>query len=127
MMWANRNGYFYVLDRVTGVPVRARRSWSQLVERPRRERTSDPDAAAAGFADWPSNQGGTNWYAVVQSADGPVLLLGVGKLRDDLPQGEIGLRAGPQFFGRRIYRAVADPRCADDRHRPPQSDQQLDE
>ena len=63
MLWANRNGYFYVLDRVTGkfllgTPF-VKVNWaSGLDERGRPIQTPQP----AGAPTWPGNQGGTNWY-----------------------------------------------------------------
>jgi alcohol dehydrogenase (cytochrome c) len=64
MVWANRNGNFYVLDRETGrflvgkpfVKV----NWMDTFdERGRPHQTSQP----AGMPTWPGNQGGTNWYS----------------------------------------------------------------
>jgi len=63
MLWANRNGYFYALDRVTGrflsgTPF-VKVNWaSHLDERGRPVQTPQP----AGSPTWPGNQGGTNWY-----------------------------------------------------------------
>jgi alcohol dehydrogenase (cytochrome c) len=63
MLWANRNGYFYVLDRVTGrflsgTPF-VKVNWaSHLDERGRPVQTPQPP----GSPTWPGNQGGTNWY-----------------------------------------------------------------
>jgi alcohol dehydrogenase (cytochrome c) len=63
MLWANRNGYFYVLDRVTGkflfgTPF-VKVNWaSGLDEKGRPIQTPQP----AGAPTWPGNQGGTNWY-----------------------------------------------------------------
>jgi alcohol dehydrogenase (cytochrome c) len=63
MMWANRNGFFYVLDRVTGrflsgTPF-VKVNWaSRLDERGRPVQTPQPD----GQPTYPGNQGGTNWY-----------------------------------------------------------------
>jgi len=63
MMWANRNGYFYVLDRVTGrfllgTPF-VKVNWSSgLDEKGRPIQTPQPPGAPT----WPGNQGGTNWY-----------------------------------------------------------------
>jgi alcohol dehydrogenase (cytochrome c) len=63
MLWANRNGYFYVLDRATGrfllgqpfVKV----NWaSGLDANGRPIQTPQPP----GMPTWPGNQGGTNWY-----------------------------------------------------------------
>jgi len=63
MLWANRNGYFYVLDRVTGRFLQGtpfvKVNWaSGLDERGRPIQTPQPPGAPT----WPGNQGGTNWY-----------------------------------------------------------------
>jgi alcohol dehydrogenase (cytochrome c) len=63
MLWANRNGFFYVLDRTTGrflsgTPF-VRVNWaSRLDERGRPIQTPQPQ----GQPTYPGNQGGTNWY-----------------------------------------------------------------
>jgi alcohol dehydrogenase (cytochrome c) len=63
MLWANRNGYFYVLNRETGrfllgVPF-VKVNWaSGLDEKGRPIQTPQPEGAPT----WPGNQGGTNWY-----------------------------------------------------------------
>jgi alcohol dehydrogenase (cytochrome c) len=64
MLWANRNGFFYVLDRVTGrflsgTPF-VKVNWaSGFDEGGRPIQTPQP----AGMPTWPGNQGGTNWYS----------------------------------------------------------------
>jgi alcohol dehydrogenase (cytochrome c) len=63
MLWANRNGFFYVLDRATGAFLLGKPfvnvNWaSGLDERGRPIQTPQP----AGAPTWPGNQGGTNWY-----------------------------------------------------------------
>ena len=64
MLWANRNGFFYVLDRVTGrflsgTPF-VKVNWaSGLDEKGRPLQTPQPP----GSPTWPGNQGGTNWYS----------------------------------------------------------------
>ena len=63
MLWANRNGYFYVLDRVSGDFLLGKPfvkvNWSSgLDEKGRPIPTPQPD----GMPTWPGNQGGTNWY-----------------------------------------------------------------
>ncbi len=63
MLWANRNGYFYVLDRTTGRFLLGqpfvRVNWaSGLDEKGRPIQTPQP----LGSPTWPGNQGGTNWY-----------------------------------------------------------------
>jgi alcohol dehydrogenase (cytochrome c) len=64
MLWANRNGFFYVLDRVTGrflsgTPF-VKVNWaSGFDEGGRPIQTPQP----ANMPTWPGNQGGTNWYS----------------------------------------------------------------
>jgi glucose dehydrogenase len=63
MMWANRNGFFYVLDRATGKFLLGNNfvkvNWaSGLDENGRPIQTPQP----SGMPTWPGNQGGTNWY-----------------------------------------------------------------
>jgi len=64
MMWANRNGFFYVLDRVTGEFLHGspfvKVNWaSGLDAKGRPIQTPQPPGAPT----WPGNQGGTNWYS----------------------------------------------------------------
>ena len=64
LMLANRNGFFYVLDRVTGRFLLGKpfvkQNWaSGLDENGRPIQTPQPPGATT----WPSQQGGTNWYS----------------------------------------------------------------
>jgi alcohol dehydrogenase (cytochrome c) len=64
MLWANRNGNFYVLDRASGRFLSGRPfvtvNWmSKFDERGRPVQTPQPP----GQPTWPGNQGGTNWYS----------------------------------------------------------------
>jgi len=64
MLWANRNGAFYVLDRITGRFLMGKpfvkANWlSGFDEKGRPIQTPQP----AGSPTWPGNQGGTNWYS----------------------------------------------------------------
>jgi alcohol dehydrogenase (cytochrome c) len=64
MLWANRNGFFYVLDRATGEFLQGtpfvKVNWaSGLDARGRPIQTPQPPGAPT----WPGNQGGTNWYS----------------------------------------------------------------
>jgi alcohol dehydrogenase (cytochrome c) len=64
MLWANRNGFFYVLDRTNGrflfgTPF-VKVNWaSGLDAKGRPISTPQPP----GQPTWPGNQGGTNWYS----------------------------------------------------------------
>jgi alcohol dehydrogenase (cytochrome c) len=64
MMWANRNGFFYVLDRATGKFLLGKPfvkvNWaSGLDANGRPIQTPQPP----GQPTWPGNQGATNWYS----------------------------------------------------------------
>ena len=64
MMWANRNGFFYVLDRATGKFLLGKPfvkvNWaSGLDSNGRPIQTKQPP----GQPTWPGNQGATNWYS----------------------------------------------------------------
>jgi alcohol dehydrogenase (cytochrome c) len=66
MMWANRNGYMYVLDRTTGEFLLGKpfvkTNWtSGLDEKGRPQNVKSP--TADGTLIYPGNQGGTNWYS----------------------------------------------------------------
>ena len=69
MLWANRNGFFYVLDRTTGEFLTGQEFRQADVEsRIRQERPSDQEPSVLAQADGrrssssPGTQGGTNWY-----------------------------------------------------------------
>jgi alcohol dehydrogenase (cytochrome c) len=64
MLWANRNGFFYVLDRATGrflsgTPF-VKVNWTSGLDGNGRP---VPTPQPAGQPTWPGNQGGTNWYS----------------------------------------------------------------
>jgi alcohol dehydrogenase (cytochrome c) len=68
MLWANRNGYFYVLDRTTGEFLQgtpfAKVTWSKgLDEKGRPMRAVGMVPTADGKKIYPGNQGATNWYS----------------------------------------------------------------
>jgi alcohol dehydrogenase (cytochrome c) len=68
MLWANRNGFFYVLDRVTGQfllgKAFVRQNWNQgFDERGRPIRATRAKPSAEGTYIEPGTQGGTNWYS----------------------------------------------------------------
>ena len=68
MLWANRNGFFYVLDRVTGRFLTGRPfvrvNWAEgLDDSGRPVETPQPPGAPT----YPGIQGGTNWYSPAYS------------------------------------------------------------
>jgi len=66
MLWANRNGFFYVLDRTTGQFLSGKLSSACLGEgfdeKGRPNRVPGQEATPAGTLVYPGNQGATNWY-----------------------------------------------------------------
>ena len=68
MLWANRNGFFYVLDRTTGKFLLGKPfvdvSWaSGLDQNGRPIRVHGKVPSREGTLIYPGNQGGTNWYS----------------------------------------------------------------
>ena len=68
LLWANRNGFYYVLDRISGhflagTPY-VRQNWAErLDERGRPVRRLDPGDAKKGVLTYPGGVGGTNWWS----------------------------------------------------------------
>ena len=67
MLWANRNGMFYVLDRTTGQFLLGKPfvkvNWATgFDENGRPMRTPGVEPTKQGTLVYPGNQGGTNWY-----------------------------------------------------------------
>jgi alcohol dehydrogenase (cytochrome c) len=68
MLWANRNGFFYVLDRTNGKFVRGapfvKVTWaSGLDESGRPKRLLNTGSQPGGTLTYPNAQGGTNWFS----------------------------------------------------------------
>jgi alcohol dehydrogenase (cytochrome c) len=68
LLWANRNGYFYVLDRATGKFLAgstfAKQNWSTgLDESGRPMRAPNMNPTAQGVLIYPNLFGATNWYS----------------------------------------------------------------
>ena len=100
MLWANRNGFFYVLDRVTGKFLKGHAvREDQLGERPRRQRAADADATARGLTDVAGQPGRHQLVlAVVQPAHRTVLRVGVARLRVMVPAAAADIHARAARF-----------------------------
>jgi alcohol dehydrogenase (cytochrome c) len=66
MLWANRNGFFYVLDRRTGeflqaTPI-AKQNWNAGFDNGRPIRAPGTMPSRDGVLIYPGNQGATNWF-----------------------------------------------------------------
>jgi alcohol dehydrogenase (cytochrome c) len=68
LMWANRNGFFYVLDRETGKFIRGnafvKQNWAKGLDDSGRPVVVTPSMTPTpeGMLTYPGVQGGTNWY-----------------------------------------------------------------
>ena len=72
MLWANRNGFFYVLDRETGEFLHGKNfvkvTWAEgLDENGRPIKIPGASPTREGVRVWPAVQGGTNWYSPAYS------------------------------------------------------------
>ncbi len=72
MLWANRNGFFYVLDRETGEFLQGKNfvkvTWAKgLDENGRPIKVPEAAPTREGVRVWPAVQGGTNWYSPAYS------------------------------------------------------------
>ena len=68
MLWANRNGFYYVLDRATGEFLHGKNfvkvTWAKgLDENGRPIKIPEASPTREGVRVWPAVQGGTNWYS----------------------------------------------------------------
>jgi len=67
MFWANRNGFFYVLDRVTGQFLLAKafvkQNWNIGFDNGRPIKAPGAKPTPEGTLIFPGTQGGTNWYS----------------------------------------------------------------
>jgi alcohol dehydrogenase (cytochrome c) len=67
VLWANRNGFFYVLDRQCGAFIRAtpfvHQTWSEGIDSTGRPILTDVSRTKEGAVLYPGNGGATNWWA----------------------------------------------------------------
>ena len=136
MLWANRNGNFYVLDRATGKFLLGKPfvklNWMSGFDA---NGQTDSDTAAAGHADLSCRAGWIELVlAVLQSANEIDVRIDVGRERPDVRGHSNRLRVWPRIRRRRQSAVRADAGRAHARHprRPeyskpaPRTDQQLD-
>jgi alcohol dehydrogenase (cytochrome c) len=68
LLWANRNGFFYVLDRISGKFLRAtpfvQQTWAERIDSNGRPVLKPTNSKGKdGVMTFPSNKGGTNWWS----------------------------------------------------------------
>lgn len=116
MLWANRNGYYYVLNRETGkflsgTPF-ARQTWSEGLDAQGRPRPVPASAANnKGVMIYPGNTGATNWWspsydAALNLVYVPTLEQGMVYFPSDASTGKSAKSSWPSGAGRSLYTAV---------------------
>jgi alcohol dehydrogenase (cytochrome c) len=101
---ANRNGFYYSLDRVTGKFIDGRayikQNWaSGLDEAGRPMRIASVKPTAEGTLIWPSLAGGSNWYSSTYDPKTNLYYVNVKELAAIYHQGDANYRPGALFNG----------------------------
>jgi alcohol dehydrogenase (cytochrome c) len=109
MMWGNRNGFFYVLDRTNGQYLLgkpfAKVTWTTgLDERGRPMRQANMEPTPQGTRIYPGNLGATNWYSPSYSPETGLFYLSVwdnyssvyGKADSDYVEGRLYMGGAPR-------------------------------
>jgi alcohol dehydrogenase (cytochrome c) len=101
---ANRNGFYYVLDRVTGKFIAGqpyvKQTWaSGLDEAGRPMRVPGAEPSVEGKLIWPSLAGGSNWYSSAYNPNTDLYYVNVKEQAAIYIKGEAEYRAGALFNG----------------------------
>lgn len=108
ILWANRNGFFYVLDRVSGKYVTAQpfahQTWTAGLDANGRPKpSSDSMKNSEGFLLYPGNVGATNWWSPSYDPAQRIMFI------PTLEQGMVYFTSSaspPKASGRPFYTAV---------------------
>jgi alcohol dehydrogenase (cytochrome c) len=118
LLWANRNGFYYVLDRTTGAFLRGvpfvRENWASGLDRQGRPVLTPVSRSLRGQVVFPSANGGTNWWPPSYDPDLgltfiPVLEEGMTffPTQNSLPSSELAsytaVRAVDAYTGKRVW------------------------
>ena len=101
---ANRNGYYYVLDRVTGeflsgVPF-VKQTWSSgLDAKGRPQVLPNTEPSEEGALVWPSQHGGVNWYSPSYSPATGLFYVAAREMKSRYFKGEAEYKPGKDFRG----------------------------
>ena len=125
MLWGNRNGFFYVLDRSTGKFLNGKPfvkvNWASGLDANGRPIVTPQPAGAPTY---PGIQGGTNWYAPSYSPNTGLFYLSTWEDYGTVFEGvQDGVQGRHAFYRRREYQS--DPRRGESRRRTLRSDQYL--
>jgi alcohol dehydrogenase (cytochrome c) len=101
---ANRNGFYYALDRETGKFIAGKpyvkQTWaSGLDESGRPMRLPNTEPSAEGTLIWPSLGGGSNWYSSTYSPKTDLYYVNVKEMAAIYIKGDAEYKSGAQFNG----------------------------
>ena len=104
MLWGNRNGFYYVLDRVTGQFLLGKafvhQTWAEgLDEKGRPVKKVGSEPSREGTRVYPSVQGATNWYAPSYSPRTDLLYLSVWEYASVFYKGDPTFVRGNRYLG----------------------------
>jgi len=108
LLWANRNGFYYVLDRISGKFLNAtafvQQTWTDGIDANGRPLPrKDLDRSRQGFMLFPGNVGGTNWWSPSFDSELDLIFVPV------IEQGMVffpSARSWPTASNRSFYTAV---------------------
>ena len=114
LLWGNRNGFFYVLDRKTGEFLLAkafvRQTWTEGMDdqgRPILKPGIEP--SEKGSLVYPGNQGGTNWYSPSYSPRTKLFYLSVWDIPSIFFSSPPVYQPGTPFYGSLYQPSAEDP------------------
>ena len=104
VLLANRNAFYYVLDRTTGEFLRgvpyAKQTWAQGLDAKGRPLTvPGQEPSEQGTLTWPSLQGATNWFSPAYSPKTRLFYVSVREMGSIYYKGEAKYVPGSYFYG----------------------------
>ncbi len=114
LFWANRNAFFYVLDRKTGefllAQPFAKQTWAKGIDSKGRPiRVPNMEPSKEGTLVYPGVQGATNWYSPSYSSRTGLFYLSIWELPNIYYSGEADYDPGNAFYGSVIQGVSQEP------------------
>lgn len=114
MYFANRNGFYYVLDRISGEFLLAKNyvkvTWAERIdENGRPVRVPNMEPTEEGTLVYPGVQGGTNWYSPSYSPRTDLFYVPVWELPNLFFKGEADYTPGLPYWGGLVQGASEEP------------------
>lgn len=114
MLWGNRNGFYYVLDRATGEYLVGKafihQTWTDgLDENGRPKVRSEAAPSAEGTKVYPGVQGGTNWYSPSYNPKTGLFYLSIWEYASNYHKNDAAYVAGNRYLGGIPRRVEGEP------------------